>query len=496
MQSDADRITAVLCEILSGRLEGQQIGPDDDFYAMGGDSLTALLVVADAGERGVSLQLRDLLYHPTARALAAHLAGPADEPAGPVPSAVRLTPADLSLLPAGVSEALPASALQIAMVYLCESSEDPELYHSVMDWEVAGAFDEPRFRWALTGLCDRHPALRSSFDLGTYAVPAQLFWSSVEPPLVLGAPAERPNSLDWGAAPLFRCHVDVLDGAFRVTLAVHHALVDGWSLGRLIVDLLSLYQGEPLPARPDGVERAFIEAEFAQSSIPEAAEFWARQTAPSLLFPERGRFSGAADARDAVGFPLPAALVRDLTAAAKRLRVPLKSLVLAAHARSFAELTGRTEVVTGLVMNTRPELPGADRVAGLYLNTLPVLVRARGGWEELATAGLVAERSGSRYRAYPLAHLENRLGRPAFDAVLNVTNFRVYRELDRLTGPKTGAWRLRGKPSFPFRVDVELDGIAGGDRVVVAFDPDLVPPSTARRYADLFERALTEAVDA
>ncbi|MFD3355316.1 condensation domain-containing protein [Streptomyces fradiae] len=496
MQSEADRITAVLCEVLSGRLEGQEIGPDDDFYAMGGDSLTALLVVADATERGVPLGLRELLYHPTPRALGAHLAGAAAGGPGDAPPAARLTAADLSLLPDGVAEALPASALQVAMVYLCETSTDPALYVSVLEWEVAGALDGDRFRRALAALCERHPALRSSFDLGTYSVPAQLFWSSVEPPLVAGPPEEPLAAPDWGAPPLFRCRVQDLDGAFRVALAVHHTLVDGWSLGRLAVDLMSLYAGVPLPPLPDGVERAFAETEAAQSASAEAAGFWARQTLPSLLFPDRGRFGGAADARETAGFPLPGGLVEGLTAAARRLRVPLKSLALAAHVRAFAELTGRPEVVTGLVVNTRPELPGSDLVAGLYLNTLPVLLRARDDWADLAAAALVAERGGSRYRAYPLARLENRLGRPAFDAVLNFTRLGVHRELDAATGLETGGWRLRGKPSFPLRVDVEVDGVGGGDRVVVAFDPDLVPPATAGRYTELLRRALAEAVGA
>jgi aryl carrier-like protein len=496
-------VIAELCDILSRHLSDQDIGPDDDFYAMGGDSLIALRVVADARERGIAITLRDILYYPTARELGAHLRG---EPgaAGESTSDGRLTPADLALVPPGVAEVLPASALQLAMVYLCESSGDPELYHSSISWEVAESFDEPAFRAALGELCGRHPALRTSLDLGSYSVATQLVWSRVEPPLEITEAPERGAvklPLDWGAAPLFRCGVVAAPSGFRVTLVMHHAIVDGWSYGRLIVDLLALYRaavhGEDagLPALPGGIQRTFIEAELERSGSAEAAEYWQHQAdVPALLF-DRGRFSGAADARESVGFDLPQELVEALREAARRVRVPLKSLALAAHWWALGALAGRfRDVVTGVVVNTRPQVTGADLVVGLYLNTVPLRSPVLAGtWAELAAAALAAERDGSAHHAYPLAHIENRLGRPAFDVTFNFTHFHVYADLNRLAGLPVRSWRVRGKPSFPFRIDFEVAGMESGSRVVVAFDPDLLPLADARRYAWLYEQALSAA---
>jgi len=53
---------------------------------------------------------------------------------------------------------------------------------------------------------------------------------------------------------------------------------------------------------------------------------------------------------------------------------PLKSLLLAAHLRVIAALTGTRDIVTGLVTNGRPEGADGDRVLGLYLNTAPLRV--------------------------------------------------------------------------------------------------------------------------
>ncbi|MEO6502203.1 MAG: condensation domain-containing protein [Jatrophihabitantaceae bacterium] len=502
MLEDTDKSTALLCEILSTHLAGQQIDPDDDFYAMGGDSLIALRVVADAQDKGLAVTLRDIMFYPTARELGAHLADLVDEQVDSVPAG-RLSPVDLALLPAGVVEALPASALQVAMIYLCETSGDPDLYHSAISWEVAGEFDEPGFRQALDELCQRHPALRTSLDLGTYSAPAQLVWSSVRPPLTVQpweetASAEGGGPIDWGTAPLFRCQVRTRPGAFSVELVVHHAIVDGWSYGRVIVDLLSLYaagiRGEApeLPALPEGVQQAFLEAEQRQIESSEAAEYWRRQAdLPLALLTGRGRFGGVANACQSVEFGLSDELVRGLQEAARTLRLPLKSVALAAHASAFAALTGQdSEVVTGVVVNTRPQVSGSDLVAGLYLNTVPIRCRVTGSWAEIASAALAAERDSSPYQSYPLAHIENQLGRPAFEVTFNFTNFHVYQELSRLDELAVSSWQVRGKPSFPFRVDFEVADIEAGNRVGVAFDPDLLPAGTAQRYAALFEQAL------
>ncbi|MFI9782959.1 condensation domain-containing protein [Kitasatospora sp. NPDC051984] len=515
-------LAEILAAVLSTHLGDQPIGPDDDFYAMGGDSLIALRVVTDVQQQGIPMTLRDLLFHPTVRELSAHLAasGPQQAaPAAPVGERFELLdPSDRGLVPHGVREALPASALQVGIIYLCETSGDPELYHSVIGWETLARFDETLFREALAELCDRHAALRTSFDLGTYSEAVQLQWADVELPLTVeelptADPAKAQSlvqewnrhglrlPIDWSTAPLFRCHVVAQPDSFHVVLASHHAILDGWSYGRLIVDLLALYDAKlrgraaALPALPGAGEAEFIEAERRLLASATAAEYWQRQAdAPALLF-DRGQFSGAANACESVEFALAPDTVDGLRAAARRAGVSLKSLALAAHVRALADWTGRDrDLVTGVVVNTRTEKPGSDLTVGLYLNTVPMRFDSpRSGAAELARAAHAAERDASQYRGYPLAEIESRLGRAPFDVVFNYMNFHVYQDLEELEGLKTRAWWTRGKPSFPFRVDFELDGAEQGSRVVATYDPALLSEQRTAAFARCYETALIEA---
>jgi len=94
--------------------------------------------------------------------------------------------------------------------------------------------------------------------------------------------------------------------------------------------------------------------------------------------------------------------------------VPTKSVLLAAHATVVGLLTGREEIVTGLVANGRPETADGDEIRGLFLNTLPVRLALAGRtWDQRASDAFAAEQRMLPFRRYPMAALRrSRGGRP------------------------------------------------------------------------------------
>ncbi len=81
----------VLCEVLADVLDVERVSVDDDYFALGGDSITAIAVSSRLRARGLALRPRDLLARRSFAALAAaatlvdDAAEPADDPTGPVP---------------------------------------------------------------------------------------------------------------------------------------------------------------------------------------------------------------------------------------------------------------------------------------------------------------------------------------------------------------------------------------------------------------------------
>ena len=113
--------------------------------------------------------------------------------------------------------------------------------------------------------------------------------------------------------------------------------------------------------------------------------------------------------------------------------IPLKSLVLAAHAKVLSLVSGQEDVLTGMCTNGRPEEVGGEKVFGLFLNTVPVRLRLGGGnWVELARQAFEAERELLPFRRYPLAAIQKGWGRqPLCDEVqFNYMDFHVYDDLD------------------------------------------------------------------
>ncbi|GHH94042.1 non-ribosomal peptide synthetase [Streptomyces capillispiralis] len=85
-RAPADERERALCEIFTAVLGVPGIGPDDDFFTLGGDSLTSVAVATRAREHGLVLGPRDVFERRTPAALAAVAAplttGP-DAPAAP-----------------------------------------------------------------------------------------------------------------------------------------------------------------------------------------------------------------------------------------------------------------------------------------------------------------------------------------------------------------------------------------------------------------------------
>jgi hypothetical protein len=152
-------------------------------------------------------------------------------------------------------------------------------------------------------------------------------------------------------------------------------------MARLLEELFDLYEsGEAALAGGPGPSamREAAALEMAALASPRHRDFWERAiqgAAPDTL-PRWPASPGPAAHNPR--FPLPDEIDRGLQALARSVGVPLRSVLLAAHARLLSVLTGQTEVVTGVVTSLRPETADGERALGLFLTTLPLRLRLAG----------------------------------------------------------------------------------------------------------------------
>ena len=506
-------LAALWCEVL----EVERVGVHDEFFALGGDSIRSIRLLARLREHGAALSLADLVRHPTVAAAAALLgtASPRDGGEETARPFALLSPADRARMPEDVEDAYPLSLLQTGMLFHAELSESA-LYHNVGSDRVRAPWDEACFRDALGAEAARHPVLRTSFHLAGFGEPLQLVHRSVELPLTVEdlrhlAPAEQDAAVDaWIAAerarpfavdraPLVRFHVQLRgDGTFQLGMTEHHAILDGWSVALLTAELLGRYArsgGEAAGAEPERCGyRDFVRRERQALASADERRAWEGRLAGAV--PGRlPRGAGDGVRRGAERLTLSGEESAALRRAADQAGVPLKSLLLAAHLRVMGALLGRREVTTGVLFHGRPEESGGDRLLGLFLNPLPFSLRLQDeSWRELARRTWRAEREILALRHFPAAELQRMNGgEPWADTLFNLVDFRT----DRHAVPAEGAPEVleqRGvaDTTFPLAANFDLGSYPGRVHLELWYDAGRTAPGEAaalvRAYALALER--------
>ncbi|MBW0274551.1 hypothetical protein ATM97_21450 [Nocardia sp. MH4] len=319
------------------------------------------------------------------------------------PGAGGLTPSDLPLVRVtggeldrwrrrydGIADVWPLSPLQQGLLFhtrLAAGHTDKYVVQS--EFALAGPVDLERLRCAATALVHRHAALRTAFVTTANGV-VQVVLDEVDVPWrVLDAdPADRAalaaaelaRPFDPEQPPLLRflclrCGPDDM----RLIVTNHHLVLDGWSMPLLLGDLLALYDGTAPLDEPVPYQR-YLEWLDRQDRVAARAA-WSDALAglagPTLVTAARApRTHGTepADLRREVPLSADAAALARHRAAG----ITPNTVVQTAWAVLLAELTGHTDVVFGATVSGRPpELPGADRIVGMLVNTIPVRVGLR-----------------------------------------------------------------------------------------------------------------------
>ena len=521
--TDAERTVAAVWAAVLG---AETVGACDNFFALGGDSIRSLKVVARLRSAGYAVHLQDIFLHQTVRELAGVIvAGRPSAAAGPFEPYRLLGERDVARLGeltlGRIEDAYPLTALQAGMLFHSEFDAGLATYHDVFTLQLQTEYSGPALRAALAELVGRHPVLRTSFHIAEFDQPVQVAHAETVVPLTeldlsgIDAAAVSDELRAWqdgekqrpfqpDTAPLLRFFAHRLpEASFALTISFHHAILDGWSVAALTTELLRRYaarlSGAPLPAAPPPVLFSdFVSAERGQAESADSAAFW-QQTladAPATRLPRLPGFpTGQPESVDALVTDLDADLVAGLDRLAQQLKAPLRTLLLAAHLRVLALLTGEPDVTTGVVTHGRPEHEAAEEVLGLFLNTVPVRLRVdEPSWNALIKAVFAAEVALLPHRLYPLLEIQRSLGRtPLLDALFDYRDFHVYGELAGEDRIEVAGYRFFEQTNLPFAANV-IRSQAGGLTLQLKYDPSQFDAGQMAGTGDYYLRALADLV--
>ena len=513
--NDGERLLAEVWKEVLGLLE---VGVDQNFFQLGGDSIRSIQVHALARKRGFEFELSAIFKHQTIRAIVAENAA---KPS-PRPEAGRfalLTQEDRKLVAPGIEDAYPLSALQAGMVWHVLVSGRASAYHNATAHEVCCPLDGEALDLALADTIRSHPILRTGFDLESFSEPLQLVHKQVAAPVTTldlstldessqraeiraALEVETTRPFDLAQPPLLRVGAYRLsDERFALTVAEFHGILDGWSLHLLVNELCWRYHHRRL-GRQAPIGRAgnslsrFVELENEARGSAEAREFWRGMLGGyrHALLPN-GNAAGAAHETRRHDIALRPGLGKSLGEGARAAGVPLKSLLMAVHLWAIARASGTRDVVTGMVVGGRPDEPGGDVALGLFINTVPFRLELseEDSWADLARRAFAAEVATADFGRMPLGAIQRLAGSegPLFNSIFNFTQFHALTDRNYEGTPARAFYdQVPVDIDFPMTVDFELD--AGGQDldVYIQYDAAIFERDQIALWASLLEEAI------
>lgn len=301
---------------------------------------------------------------------------------------------------AAIADIYELSPMQKAMLFHALHTPGTTTSFNQFSCRIVGNLDSAIFRESWHRILNRQPVLRTSFHWEELDKPVQIVHSEVRLPWSeddwrTASPQEQRShwrehlkqdlatGFALNEAPLMRCRLArIADREYLFNWSHHHLLTDGWCLSLVMEEVFHVYghltRDVPLKLAPVYPYRDYIK--WLQQRDAEASrQFWTRYLegfhSPTPL-PSADRRQRFGSAVQQIQSELPEDLSADLRNFAAQHRITMSTIAQGAWAIILARYASETDVVFGTTVSGRPtDLPGIEKMLGLFINTIPVRMR-------------------------------------------------------------------------------------------------------------------------
>lgn len=392
-------LECALVRIWSEVLGAGTVGIDDNFFALGGDSILVIQVLARAARAGITLTAAQVFQYPTIREQAAVAAA---QGAGPA-------------LPAGEEETggeTPLTPIQHWFFGL--GLEEPSHWNQSIMIPLPERLDPGHCRTIVRLLMERHDVLRTRFTCAEDGWHQQVEAMAGE--VTPGIPVEEEDlmacqdgrrlteeiaarstrwqkSLDIVRGPVLRVVLYHTPAGDRLLIVVHHLVIDAVSWTILLDDLQAIDAQLRAGLPPESLPRSVSYRQwsghlrrFTQKGMPavEVAHWLAAaQTAPATIFPvpDHASLSESTTVAAVLSFDAGQTL-GILQEVIPRTGADVQLVLLAMLARVLAGRAGERDVLIDIESHGRQQMDdglSADRTVGWFTVLYPVGFAVRPG---------------------------------------------------------------------------------------------------------------------
>ena len=538
-------VEEVLAGIWQELLGVERVGRNDSFFDLGGHSLLIVSMVEKLRQAGLKAEIRQVFQAGSLADLAAEIRGQEVDtwqaPANLIPQActhitsemlplVALDQAQIDRIAetvpggmANIQDIYPLAPLQEGVLFYhrFHRDNDPYVLSAIVSFASMAQFE--RFAWAMNRVVARHDVLRTAILWEGLPQAVQVVYRHAElmtEPLEVAAESdelqsirayldEAPLSMNLAEPPLLSFRpVRMIsrqtngDGQCHAVLMFHHVVLDHVSMDVMLEEVARILEGEEDELLQSIPYRGFVAHSLDRQRDAEAETFFWQMlgdvdepTAPFGMMDVHG--DGAAIREEEL--LLDSGLSQRIRTCVRMLGMSAAILFHVAYALVLARCASRDDVVFGSVLSGRMgSVAGADRMLGMFINTLPVRLKMQG------TSVIEAMRETQSMLVGLLKYEQTALalaqrcsgvasGAALFSAVLNFRHSQGTNDLTSRSGIEVVEPKER--TNYPFVVSVDDLG-AGGFALIAQTDARVVEPERVLGYLSCAVLGVVQALEA
>lgn len=367
-----------LASIWQTLLKVEEIGIDDSFFELGGDSLKgARLISYLQKEMNAEVPLREVFQKPTIREIAKLIS----QSEGIVVSEI-----------AQVEQKIyyDVSTAQRRMYVLNKLEKDNITYNTPLILNIEGEFDQDKLKTVLAKLVDRHDSFRTSFEMKDGKV-LQKINNHIAINISYSELTDSKESkkkqireyiskfikpFDLSRAPLFRVALIREDkNKYTLMLDSHHIISDGISKEIIIHEFTTLYNGGDLPELKLQYKdfAAWQNEAFAKGQFQQQAEYWRNQFkegVPQLEIPTDFQRPSVQNFKgDNFIFDIDKKQISGFEKIKKESDITLYMFLLGALNILLSKFANSNDIIVGSPVAGRQQAD-LDNIIGVFVNTL------------------------------------------------------------------------------------------------------------------------------
>ncbi|WP_212004500.1 non-ribosomal peptide synthetase [Chitinophaga sp. HK235] len=301
-------------------------------------------------------------------------------------------------------------ASNIDSMYRLSPLQEGMLFHGLYDGQTSAYLEQVssyvfnadpellKQTWQL--LMEKHTILRTGFEHKLLEIPVQCVYNEVTLPFTIQdlrhpdaavqqaaidafLAEDKAKGIDFKTPPLMRIALlQTGESNYLMVWTFHHILLDGWSISVLMEEFMQYYKqlaaGKTVEDTTTDVFEDYIR--FISSQDASAAEQHWRQYMSGI---EEGTLlpfiQANADRTKGIGhyherlLTLDEENSRQAEVFARAHGLTINTLIQGVWAYLLHSYTGQDAITYGVIVSGRPEqLPGVEKRAGMYINTLPL----------------------------------------------------------------------------------------------------------------------------